>query len=96
MYLTYTYSNENTNSYATDTLLITYIGVVFILAIAEFAFFQILPLRGLLWVIGILQALILILIPFSIKNKSIKIVGLIISLIILAYEILKFKALFLN
>jgi len=85
--LTYTPSNDSTNSKSSDTLLAIYIGVAFLFSIIDFVFIMLLSLWDFIWVVRILQPLILILIPLSIKNKTLKIIGLIIAIIIVVYKI---------
>lgn len=91
MDLTYTPSQENQNSKSSDTFLIIFISIAFVSAIAQFAIEKLVEnwyesptkyYRSALW---ILQNLSFILIPLAIKNKSIKIIGLIITLIMVVY-----------
>ena len=87
MDMTYTPSKESTNSKSSDTILIIFIGITFIISIVEFVSLRVLGLWEFIWVIRILEALILILIPFSIKNKTLKIIGLILAILIVAYKL---------
>ena len=91
MDLTYTPFQENQNSNPSDTFLIIFISIGFLSAIAQFAIEKLVDnwyesptkyYRSALW---ILQNLSFILIPLAIKNKSIKIIGLIITLIMVIY-----------
>jgi hypothetical protein len=90
MDMTYTPSNENSNSTSSDKLLFTYLCIAFFIFIfnisikllgiiydSPFIYF-----RNFSWVLGDLS---LILIPLSIKNKSLKIIGLILAIITLIY-----------
>ncbi len=87
MDLTYTPSNETKNSKIADTLLIIYIGITFFFLILEFVFFKLMYLWDFIWIIRILQTVILILIPLSIKNKTMKVAGLITIILIVIYQI---------
>jgi hypothetical protein len=91
MDLSYTPSKENANSKYADTLLIIFICIAFISAIAQFAIQKLVDnwyesptiyIQGSLW---ILQNLSFILIPLSMKNKNLKIVGIIITVIMVIY-----------
>lgn len=91
MDLFYKPSQENQNSKYSDTFLIIFISIFFVSDSALFGIFKLVEnwheaptkyYRSALW---ILQYLSFILIPLSIKNKSIKIIGLIITLIIVVY-----------
>jgi hypothetical protein len=82
MDMTYTPSKENTNSKLSDTFLIVFVSIVFIASIAEFVILEFVDnwyqsptkyIRGCFW---ILQNLSFILIPLSIKNKFMKIIGM--------------------
>lgn len=87
MDMSYTPSNESTNSKIADTLLFIYIGVAFFSIIVEFVFLRLLNLWSYIWLIRILASLSLILIPLSIKNKTMKIIGLITIILIVIYQI---------
>ncbi len=91
MDMSYTPSKENVNSKSADTLLIIFISIAFISAIAQFAIQKLVDnwyesptkyIQGSLW---LLQNLSFILIPLSMKNKNLKIVGLIITVIMVIY-----------
>jgi len=91
MDMTYTPSKENSNSKSSDTFLLIFISLAFISAIAQFAIEKLVAnwyesptkyYRSALW---ILQNLSFILIPLTIRNKSLKIIGLIITLIMVCY-----------
>lgn len=91
MDMTYTPSNENPNSTSSDTLLITYLCIAFFTFISAFAIDKLVDnpyegsmkyIRGSLW---ILSNLSMILIPLSIKNKTLKIIGLILTIIVAIY-----------
>ena len=84
-------SNENSNSTSSDKLLITYLCIAFFVFISGFAIGKLVDnpyegpikyVRSSLW---ILRNLGLILIPLSIKNKSLKIIGLILTIIMAIY-----------
>ena len=91
MDMTYTPSNENTNSKSSDTFLIIFIAIAFVSAIAQFAIQKLVdnwyesPTKYIQASFWLLQNLSFILIPLSIKNKTLKIVGLIITAIIVIY-----------
>ncbi|MFI5405468.1 MAG: zinc ribbon domain-containing protein [Nitrososphaerales archaeon] len=79
------------NTKTSDTLLIVFVSIVFVTAVAQFAMQKLVDnwyesptkyIQGALW---ILQNLCFILIPLAIRNKSLKIVGLIITLIMVVY-----------
>jgi hypothetical protein len=91
MDMTYTPSNENSNSTSSDKLLITYLCIAFFVFISTFAIDKLVDnpyevpinyVRGSLQILGILS---MILIPLSIKNKSLKIRGLILTIIMAIY-----------
>ena len=91
MDMSYTPSKENVNSKSADTLLILFIRIALISAIAQFAIQKLVDnwyesptkyIQGSLW---LLQNLSFILIPLSMKNKNLKIVGLIITVIMVIY-----------
>ena len=95
MDMSYTPSKENVNSKSADTLLIIFISIAFISAIAQFAIQKLVDnwyesptkyIQGSLW---LLQNLSFILIPLSMKNKNLKIVGLIITVIMVIYWVYK-------
>ena len=84
-------SNENSNSTSSDKLLITYLCIAFFVFISGFAIDKLVDnpyegpikyVRSSLW---ILSNLSMILIPLSIKNKSLKIIGLILTIIMAIY-----------
>jgi hypothetical protein len=91
MDMTYTPSNENLNSTSSDKLLITYLCIAFFVFISVFAIDKLVDnpyegpikyIRGSLWALSNLS---MILIPLSIKNKSLKIIGLILTIIMAIY-----------
>lgn len=86
----------------TDNLLLIYILVAVIAAVAEFSIRQVVPnwydspvkyLQGSFW---ILQNLSFILIPFAIKNQTLKIIGLSISCLIVLYWLYQNSLFFSN
>lgn len=87
MDMTYTPSNENTNSKIKDTLLIIYISLAFFFIVLDFVFLRLFYLGNFIWIIRILQPLSMILIPLSIKNKTMKILGLITIILIVIYQV---------
>ena len=93
MDMTYTPSNENSNSASSDKLLFTYVCISFFVFISIFAIDKLVDnpyegpikyIRGSLW---ILRNLSVILIPLLIKNNSLKIIGLILTIIYTIYYI---------
>lgn len=89
--MTYTPYSEETDSKTSDFFLIIYIGISFVLYIANFAIEELVEnwyesptkyIRASLWII---QNLSVLLIPLAIKNKNLKIVGLIITAIMVIY-----------
>jgi hypothetical protein len=93
MDMTYTPSNENSNSASSDKLLFTYVCISFFVFISIFAIDKLVDnpyegpikyIRGSLW---ILRNLSVILIPLLIKNISLKIIGLILTIIYTIYYI---------
>jgi hypothetical protein len=91
MDLTYTPFQENKNSKFSDTFLIIFICIGFVSSIANYAI-EILvensyvnPTKFYRSALLILQNISFILIPLAIKNKSIKIIGLILILIMVVY-----------
>jgi hypothetical protein len=91
MDMTYTPSQENSNSKSSDTLLIIFISIAFISAIAQFAIQKLVhnwyesPTKYFQDSLWILQNLSFILIPLSIRNKTLKIIGIIITAIMVIY-----------
>ena len=91
MDMTYTPSNEGTNSKSSDTFLIIFISVSFISAIAQFAIQKLVdnwyesPTKYIQASLWLLQNLSFILIPLAIRNKTLKIVGFIITAIMVIY-----------
>lgn len=92
MDMTYTPSNEDTDSKSSDKLLIIYLCITFFILVSAIAIEKLVDdwyqgsakyIRGSLWV---LSSLSMILIPLSIKNKSLKIIGLILTIIIAIYS----------
>ena len=84
-------SHKNLNPKLSDILLVIFLSITFFSVVAQFAIQKLVDnwyegptkyLQGLLW---LLQNFIFILIPLSIKNKSLKIVGLIISIVLIMY-----------
>lgn len=91
MDMNYTPSNENTNSTSSDKLLITYLCISFFAFISGFAIDKLVEdsysdsTRYIQYTLWMVMNLSMILIPLSIKNKSLKIVGLILTLIMVIY-----------
>ena len=91
MDMTYTPSNEGTNSKSSDMFLIIFISVSFISAIAQFAIQNLVdnwyesPTKYIQASLWLLQNLSFILIPLAIRNKTLKIVGFIITAIMVIY-----------
>lgn len=91
MDMTYTPSNESTNSKSSDTFLIIFISIAFISAIAQFAIQKLVdnwyesPTKYIQASLWLLQNLSFLLIPLAIKNKTLKIVGFIITAIMVIY-----------
>lgn len=91
MDMTYTPSNESTNSKSSDTFLIIFISIAFISAIAQFAIQKLVdnwyesPTKYIQASLWLFQNLSFILIPLAIKNKTLKIVGFIITAIMVIY-----------
>jgi hypothetical protein len=91
MDLSYTPSKENANSKYADTLLIIFICIAFISAIAQFAIQELVdnwyesPTKYIQGSLRLLKNLSFILIPLSMKNKNLKIVGIIITVIMVIY-----------
>ncbi len=91
MDMTFTPSNENTNSKSSDTFLIVFIAIAFVSAIAQFAIEKLVdnwyesPTKYIQASFWLLQNLSFILIPLSIKNKALKIIAFIITVIMVAY-----------
>lgn len=92
MDMTYTPSNENSNSASSGKLLFTYLCINFFVFISTFTINKVvlnpyespvIYIRGSLW---ILNGLSLILIPLSIKNNSLKIIGFILTIIVAIYR----------
>jgi hypothetical protein len=93
MDMTYTPSNENTNSKSSDTLLIIYLCIVFFTSVSGIAIEKLFDnwfeapfkyIRGSIWILSILS---MILIPLSIKNMSLKVVGLILTIVYIIYYV---------
>ncbi len=91
MDMTFTPSKENTNSKLSDTFLIVFISIAVVCAIAQFAIQKLVDnwyesptkyFQGSLW---LLQNLSFILIPIAIRNKTLKIIGIIITAIMVIY-----------
>jgi hypothetical protein len=91
MDLSYTPSKENANSKYADTLLIIFICIAFISATAQFAIQELVdnwyesPTKYIQGSLRLLKNLSFILIPLSMKNKNLKIVGIIITVIMVIY-----------
>lgn len=91
MDMTHTPSKKNSNSKLSDTFLIVFISIAFVCAIAQFTIQKLVdnwyesPTRYIQSSLWLLQNLSYILIPLSIKNKSIKIIGIIITAIMVIY-----------
>ena len=89
--MTYTPSNENKTSKSSDILLMTYLCMAFFILVSTFTLEILIEdwydgpakyIRGSLWVLSNLS---MILIPLAIKNKALKVVGLIITIVIAFY-----------
>lgn len=95
MDMAYIPSKENKNSKSSDTFLIICIAIAFVSAIAQFTIQKLFdnllesPIKYVQASFWLLQNLSFILIPLSIKNKTLKIVGLIISAIMVIYWVYK-------
>ena len=91
MDMTYTPSNENSNSTSSDKLLITFLCIVFFVFISAFAIEKLVedwyegPFKYVGSSLLLLRNLSMILIPLSIKNKTLKVIGLIMTIIIVIY-----------
>lgn len=94
--MTYIPATENTSSKSSDTLLTIFIGVAFISTIAIFAIQKLVndwyesPTKYIYSSLWLLQNLSFVLVPLSIKNKTLKIVGLIITAIMVIYHIYEY------
>ena len=84
---------QNTNSKLSDILLIIYIGIYLITTLMQFLLQELNPsyyrdtnryLIGMIWII---QNLSFILVPLSIKNQLMKILGIIFSSLLILYWI---------
>lgn len=84
-------SGSNSNIKISDILLFLYILISFVSVIVQFAIKKLEPnwfespvkyIQGAFWILGSLS---MILIPISIKNNLLKIVGLIISILVIIY-----------
>ena len=79
------------NTKTSDTLLIVFVSIAFITAVAQFAIQKLIdnwyesPTKYFQSSLWILQNLCFLLIPLAIRNKSLKIFGLIITLIMVVY-----------
>jgi hypothetical protein len=79
------------NTKTSDTLLIVFVCITFLIAIVQFAIQKLVdnwyekPTKHYTSALWILSNLCFILIPLAIRNKSLKIIGLIISLIMVVY-----------
>ena len=102
MYMIYRPSEENNNSKLSDTFLIVFVSIVFIASIAEFVILEFVDnwyesptkyIRSCLW---ILQNLSFILIPLSIKNKFMKIIGIIFTALMVIYWVYTNVAFIMN
>lgn len=91
MHLTYLPSKENSNSSSSDTLLIISICIVFISSAGNFAIDQLVdnwyegPTKYFMGSLWLLRDLSFILIPISIRNKSLKIIGIIFTAIMIIF-----------
>ena len=86
-------SNHNTNSKFSDTLLIIFLALTFFSALAQFAIQTRVdnwyegPTKYIQASLWILQNLSFILVPLSIKDTTLKIVGLIFTAVMIIYWI---------
>jgi hypothetical protein len=93
MDITYTPSKENSNSKSSDALLIIYICIPFIYAVAFFAIEKLVdnwyesPTKYLRGALLILQNFSFFLIPIAIRNIKLKIIGIIITVIMVVYGV---------
>ena len=90
MDMTYTPSKENSNSKSSDTLLIIFVFIAFVSAIVNFAIEKLVdwyesPTKYFRGSSLLLQNLSFILIPIAIRNKALKIIGIIITAIMVIY-----------
>lgn len=91
MDMTYTPSNENSNSTSSDKLLITCLCIAFFTFISAFTIDELVDnpyegsMRHIRGSLLILSNSSMILIPLSIKNKTLKIIGLILTIIVVIY-----------
>lgn len=91
MSINYIPSNENTNSKLSDVLLIIFFSIAFISTIAQFAVQKLVtdwydsPAKYIQSSFWILQNLSFILIPIAIKNKTSKVIGFVITGILVIY-----------
>ena len=89
MDMTFTPSNDNKNSKSSDILLIIYLCMAIVLLAARLVidelFYDYEITNSIIYSLYILQNSSMILIPLSIKNKSLKIAGLIITTIYASY-----------
>ena len=91
--ITYRPSNNNTNSKFSDTLLIIFLALTFFSALAQFAIQTRVdnwyegPTKYIQASLWILQNLSFILVPLSIKDTTLKIVGLIFTAVMIIYWI---------
>ncbi len=90
MDMSYTPSIKNTNSKSSDTFLIIYISTFLFIEASDFVFSRMLGLYNIYYFIFILKFLSLILIPLAIKNKTMKIIGIIIAIINIVFQITDF------
>ena len=85
-----TFDNK-ANTKTSDTLLIVFVCIAFLTAVVQFAIQKLVdnwydkPTKYYASALWILQNLCFILIPLAIRNKSLKIIGLIITLIMVIY-----------
>ena len=91
MNLTYTPSNHNTISKISDKFLMIFIVIAFVSTLIQFVIQKFVdnwyesPIKYIQETFWLLQNLSFILIPLSIKNKALKITGLVITLIMVIY-----------
>ena len=91
--ITYGPSNDNTNSKFSDTLLTIFLALTFFSALAQFAIQTRVdnwyegPTKYIQASLWILQNLSFILVPLSIKDTTLKIVGLIFTAVMIIYWI---------
>lgn len=91
MELNFIHSNKDKHSKISDTLLTIFIFITFVFTVANFTIQKLVDdwyevptkyFQGTLWILG---NLIYILVPIAIKNQTIKIIGIILTAIMVLY-----------